>query len=584
MPTEREQLELLRAIEAARRSGDPRAELEAMRRYEAGEIIPDRAPQPLDLTRQSLMPGVDMSAIGASDDARALPQIGRAATTRFAGNAMGLPELASDVMALTRGGIRQLPRFREKNLPLPTGEQVMAGIGAATQIPGALLAGEPLNIGQRFQQQQAQAAQLAQEQPLATGLGGLLGDAATIATGRAPLAGTGFSRFLRGTQPSDMAFGGAAKFANRTELDRIVQSAPVQKLARGAGRSLEAGFEGATLALLNEGDPLMTAAYAAGGQAAGSAMIGATSLRGGALSIAGRAAGLTAMIQLTKSAIPGGRDRILESTEKAFDDLKLAIALGLAARTVGAGRVSGRLADRFEKSADAISGLHRGVAISALQDATNDETGTVDRVLQHLSVNPDTFTQEQLNRLSSGLNNQKLGATVKDMIIADPSLVELIDSEPKRLSAQDAIRGDIQMDNDGARLVSSREVSGILQRHVQIEASGRPLISTVFKDEANISKVLRNAGKHQRLDILEKGLDVMLSESVRNNVIDGEAFAKAWAGLPQVTRDAYSRTQRENIEAFIDLARTEPVFSLPPLLARSLMLTNGELSRRLHGE
>ncbi|MEX2122378.1 MAG: hypothetical protein WD795_00665 [Woeseia sp.] len=584
MPTEREQLELLRAIDAARQAGDSRAELEAMRQYEAGAIIPNG--QPHDITRQSLMPGVDMSAIGGSDDARALPQIGRAAATQFAGNAMALPELASDVMALTQGGMQQLPRFQEKNLPLPSGEQVIAGIGTATEIPGALLAGEPLNIGERFQQQQAQAALAAQEQPIATGVGGLLGDAATIATGRAPFAGTGIAGFLRGRQPAEMAFGSAAKFANRTELDRFIQSAPVQKLARGAGRSLEAGFEGATLALLNEGDPLKTAAYAAGGQAVGSAAISATSLRGGALNIAGRAAGLTAMIQLTKSAIPGGRDRILESTEKAFDDLKLAITFGIAARTVGAGRVSGRAADRFEKSADAISTLHRGIAISTIQDATNDDTGTVEKVLQHLSINPDTFTQEQLDRFSSGLDNRKFGATVKDMIADDPSLVDLIDSQPKRPSAQAAIRSDISADNEGARLASSRDVAGILQRHVQMDASrgSHQFISAVFKDEAAISKALRNSGKHQRLDILEKGLDVMLRDAVRDQVIDGKALEKTWNSLPQVARNGYSRTQRENVEAFIDLAKSEPVFSLPPMLARSLMLTDGELSRRLHGE
>src|SRR5690606_1639938 len=180
---------------------------------------------------------------------------------------------------------------------------------------------------------------------------------------------------------------------------------------------------------LHGGDPLQTAAYTAGGQTVGSILIGGTPLTRGVKPLAIRAATLAATIQMAKSILPGGRDRILESSEEAFDSLKWAIALGAAARVAGAGRVSQEMFERTMPGvAEAINSLHRGAVVSLVEHATNDEV--TERTLQHLALAPERFRPEWRKRLDDAIGRGTLPETVRELMDESREFGKLIDSPP----------------------------------------------------------------------------------------------------------------------------------------------------------
>lgn len=193
----------------------------------------------------------------------------------------------------------KLPRVGERVLPLPRGEQVMAGAEAAGR---TLAGGESLPAeyrGARIRQEAAQA-----QEPGIFGAGQVLGDVATLVTGRMPFA----RRLARRPQGlpriNDNQVADTLEAIGRSNPDlapRVVEligSARLaspgasrlwgrvsEKLGRAFRKSAEKGLEGAVLGALQENDPLTTGALAAGGQLA-------TSIAGGAFGIPMSAKGL----------------------------------------------------------------------------------------------------------------------------------------------------------------------------------------------------------------------------------------------------------------------------------------------------
>ena len=97
--------------------------------------------------------------------------------------------------------------------------------------------------------------------PKATGAGSVAADVITLLGGRLPFS-KGINKLetkLAGKRP-DLFFGKAPKITDpgvKRLVKRVIDSKSVRLLARGAGRSLEAGFEAAALDLLKGDDILL---------------------------------------------------------------------------------------------------------------------------------------------------------------------------------------------------------------------------------------------------------------------------------------------------------------------------------------
>ena len=258
--------------------------------------------------------------------------------------------------------------------------------------------------------------QAREQNPLAATAGGMLGDAATL------LARAARSR--RFAARADRAADEVADVATspprgleaiRLTADDIVQSKLVRRLRRGGLRIGEATLEGAVIGALNDDDPLTSAAMAAGAQTAGSTLL---SITDGLLTKGGRnlvygIAGTIAFIQLFKSATPGGRDRILESTESGFNKVAATLALGGLAGASGMGRVGGRLSDRLPGFADSITSLPRGSVLSLLSEIGEGDADSqlVEDVLMRLAEDPEYFGPAAARRIERALYSDSISVT-----------------------------------------------------------------------------------------------------------------------------------------------------------------------------
>lgn len=250
-----------------------------------------------------------------------------------------------------------------------------------------------------------------EEQPFASGAGDAVAVGASLVAARSP--------FVRGARNQRLATPELPKVRTndmRQAVDDVWNSKPVQALRRGTGRTAEAGFEGAFLAATQDRDPLMAAGLAAGSQAVGSATRTAAFTGKG---LAATAAGSLVLWQMLQEMSPGGRDRILESSEEVIGKMGLAIVLGSIATIAGAGR-SGSQANNVPVIADAFSSLPRGATQELLNDWVNDPE-PFSAVMGKLETDPDFFGSEAKRRLERALsgNGPSFKETLESLSDAD---------------------------------------------------------------------------------------------------------------------------------------------------------------------
>lgn len=363
--------------------------------------------------------------------------IGRAGVDSFMNNILGIPEALANVppsptqlggqiadrlnpfnvpsredianpqIEQPRSMLEDITGSRE--LPLPDAGDVRAGVRTVTQ-------GQP--FGEARQAVSAEEARMREEAPIASGVGGALGDAATLLTGRAPLVrGAQRRATARAAEPVQQLPAGL-----RRTFNRALNSKSMKGLANRAGRSVEAGLEGAALAVLQDGDAAETAAFAAGGQAAGSlALAGIPSTGKGALGLMGAALGVTAIIQLTKSATPGGNDFILPSIEAGFDKVKWALAMGAMAGLAGAGRIRGKTAEDLPLLMDGLTAVPRGAVISLIEDWRAEQAegqNRIEPVINKLASDPEYFQPAHRRRLERAIKSgqKPISSTIDDLM------------------------------------------------------------------------------------------------------------------------------------------------------------------------
>jgi len=391
---------------------------------------------------------------------------GRAAVEGVADNALGLPDLALttlaqgaraltprepapgmvpspiDVLGMAirgaTGGMidpiagaeaydEMAPQLGQCVLPLPRGDQAVAAAIAAD----ALMKGQDFHPIDRYRAEMARSAELRDAHPIASTLGDVGGDVATVLTGRLPLSArmVEAEKKLMGQAPNVTLTPGVRKL-----LDEWYTSTASKEFRRGVRRAGETGIEGAVLAAVNEGDPVATAAWSAGTQAAASLPMWAIAGKGPLTTRLGAIA-LSSLVlhQMSKEATPLGQENIfdvVQSADDAFRGVTLTAGTALAATLAGMGRVRSA---NVPKLADAMTAVPRAGAVSAIAALNKEDEGAagdVTRTLMHLANNPDVFNESQQKRLMTAFEKgEDFAETVQGLVKTDPRFVKTIRAE-----------------------------------------------------------------------------------------------------------------------------------------------------------
>jgi len=393
------------------------------------------------------------------------------ATRTLLNNFMALPSATGDLLAsgaglaqtiaetpFSDGGFRsrlganieaqgqKFPANMLSAIPRPTVTDVTSAFKA---IPALAPGGE--SYGDAFARERAATDQAraleAEQRPMATGGGEVLGDVASLAIGRQPFAKglvnstrhlpTVTNKATRDAleviareqpdlvpQIAELVGGGRLSTPGAQRLfHRVTESGPVRSVLRGLGKAAETSLEGAVLAAVKENDPLTNAGIAGGAQIA-SSMLGTllgvpTSMK----DLAFKAAGLFTFFRVAQEFAPGEND-MFAAADTTFNKVATAVTLGLASQVVG-GRFRGsevmgrRLAEDLPRFTDAINSIPRGVLHSLLnhiQSEQEDGNSLTLQTLEKLSTNPSAFPDAVRNRLGRALNNGNFPQEIQRML------------------------------------------------------------------------------------------------------------------------------------------------------------------------
>ena len=366
-------------------------------------------------------------AFELGDDPNAGPRVANPGSTAFTGglaerlldNALALPELA-----LAGSGIPAMLKPQGGNiLPVPTGREVLSGA-------------QGLLPGNTAESAMAEREQLRVDEPMKSTLGEFGGDVMTLLGGRLPKTGSGGlldDAMGKGIEALTRKFGTAERGMKAVGRD-LVTSPTFGRMIRGFERAGETGIEGAALAILQGGDPVETAAYAAGGQLASS---GALSLAQGGFEwplrfaqnpsmgrftkamfgVAANAVVASTFLNLLQNAVPGGDDSPLLAEESAFEKLLAGLAIGLVVGIPGKRPKPGGRLDRFPSLADAILTVPRTVILRMAQSMAEDPA--VEKAVLVMGSSPDSFTDKQLKQFNKAAEEGTLSETLKEMRLDD---------------------------------------------------------------------------------------------------------------------------------------------------------------------
>jgi hypothetical protein len=288
---------------------------------------------------------------------------------------------------------------------------------------------------------------MSREHPFANQAGEIVGDVATIVTGRLPLArGVGAAeKALKGIRRADLAPGW------QNVADKAFKSSSMKSLYRGMGRAAEAGFEGAVLSMLKEGNPLEAGAYSAGAQMAGSGVLSVASdlftTKGVLRSLtttqklalgAATATALTGLLQQVTPLGEGNSYDAIRAMDTGYAKVAAGLGLGILATGAGFGRVR---SENLPKLVDAVTAAPRAGVISLLTDlAKEKESGgdAVSRTAAHLAKNPDIFNDSQQKALNSAFEGGTFAKTVDKLLRTDPRFAKTIAADAVETAEESA--------------------------------------------------------------------------------------------------------------------------------------------------
>ena len=330
-------------------------------------------------------------------------------------------------------------------LGLPSGREVMSGAQALPAILGGQAPREA------FDAAMANREQVAQESPTAFGVGQFGGDVATLATGRAPFrAPAAPTSPLEATMAAlgqraapnanraggvfDNAIGDGLSAASaglrrtagsagvRKQLADILDTDMLKEGARGFGRAAETGLEGATLAALQEGDPVETAAFAAGGQLVSSAALagaaGVVDLPGKILNLeklgplGKRAVGIAASATILSQYLQVLQQNPDEAQENAYDKISTMLVAGGVLGLAGKRPKAGGALENFPRFADALLTAPRTGIIKAAQSLAEDPEGQA--LVTSIAADPGAFSPKQIEQIERAMSEGTLSELAAD--------------------------------------------------------------------------------------------------------------------------------------------------------------------------
>lgn len=243
----------------------------------------------------------------------------------------------------------------------------------------------PTGIRENFRNAVAEEEKLAADNALSSSAGRTAGDVASMLTLRPG------QRVAKGLD--------LQRFNPRASLDETkgALDSAARTLYRGMGRVAEAGFDGAVIGALGDGDPAKTAAWSAGIQAGGSMALAAKNafFRNPLKSFAALYLGH----EMWKSVAPGPQD-LFDSKDTAVNEMVTAYGLGAAAALAGSTRGVG--AGNIQRVSDALSSASRATVASVvtqLQEASASNQPQYARVLELMSQDQERFGTDARVRL-----------------------------------------------------------------------------------------------------------------------------------------------------------------------------------------
>jgi len=317
---------------------------------------------------------------------------------KLVGNLLAVPDLALQGVRKGSNTIRGL--LGQPEIPIPEGGFLPSGREALTNLEAGLLSiPSPGKFEQNREAVARRRAMTEQGAPTGQAVGEVGADVATLLTGRAP-----FRNLLNPAKR-------VSKSTTAMKIDeRLAEHAKqfASSLGSGIGKAAETGIEGAALALLNEQDPVKTAAFAAGGQ-------GAASISLSLLKAATKNPLSTTFITLLLGhqlyrAVGPGQKNIFEASDEAINTIVGAYGLGILASLAGGGRVAkgSFKSAQFEKIADGvITGVRTGIIDSVLKALKEEDDNNQD-MLNVTLQNFDEIGAGYQKQITDAAENGKL--------------------------------------------------------------------------------------------------------------------------------------------------------------------------------
>jgi hypothetical protein len=351
-----------------------------------GEWVPMAAPE---VPKPRALPGMPTAAGAAMD--REIREGLKSGAGELVANVLGLPHALGEVLALGNAAV-----------------STAAGVGTAA------LRGEPLNVAETWKASRRMAETPSAVNPLMAmpepnsgdvlGMVGLEEKGSDLATSAgktaadvATLVALNPASRIKNILKARKGPTAAVDPDTRGMLDKAARS-----LTAGLGKTAEAGFEGAVVGALGDGDPANTAAWSAGIQA------------GGSMALTAKAAFLKHPFQtfgslwlgheMFKAVAPGPQD-LFDSKDAAVQEMVGAYGLGIAASLVGAGRGT-----ESQRVVNAISRASRaGIAsvVGQLQAAKERGEPQYELVVSTMVNDPDHFGPEYARRLQRAADSKK---------------------------------------------------------------------------------------------------------------------------------------------------------------------------------
>lgn len=369
---------------------------------------------------------------------RTLPRIGQRAAAKYASDILSTPAASGDMLAGAAAFATEAPKlvtqFAEgaqpfdlsgafqrqqqqfpasalRALPKPSATDVIAGVGS---VPSMFSGNLRQEFGQRKQAEEARR----QQQPIASLTGDVLGDAAFMASAR-PLG-----RMALGTKRVQPF----SSMVNKRRADTFASKVvgfwkDLGGLTAQAGtRGVGAGFEGALVAALGDGDPVKTAAWTAGTNAGMNILMApAQAIGPGTGGLAKAAFAMWAAHETYKWIAPGPQEA-LQSKDEVIREIGLAMGLSAFATLAGASR---NVSPGWENAAaDMLSAGSRG-AIASLVTASQEDS-RVGNVLSAVTENVMAFKDSALIRLNQAAKGGSEAVRQEmDRLMEDPEFREL---------------------------------------------------------------------------------------------------------------------------------------------------------------